>query len=119
MTSVQLTKDLECFIGDAVRAGRYSNAGEVISDALIRLRNAIDTNVEAPDESAVSSGAGKKLTRQGLHQHLVKIGLLGPPPDTDPAAGNLLNLIDGEDEIIDEVVIRERLIEWLTSFLGK
>jgi putative addiction module CopG family antidote len=119
MTSVQLTEDLECFIGDAVRSGRYSDEGEVISDALVRLRNAIDTNIETPDESAVSSGPGKKLTKQGLQQHLVKIGLLDTAPGTDSGAGNSLNLIDDEGEIIDEVVIRERLIEWLTGFLGK
>ena len=117
MTSVQLTKDLELFIGDAVRSGRYSDAGEVVSDALIRLRNLIDSNLDASDDSSMPSGPGKKLTKQGFHRHLVKIGLLDPPPGTHP--DNSLNLIDDEGEIVDEVVIRERLIEWLTGFLGK
>jgi putative addiction module CopG family antidote len=119
MTSVHLTQDLEHFIRDAVRCGRYSNEGEVISDALIRLRNATDTSVNLSDDSGERSGPGKKLTKQGLHRHLVNIGLLGPPPDEGSGADNTLNLIDDEGEIIDEVVIRERLIEWLTGFLEK
>ena len=80
-----LSEDLMSFIRDAVRTGRYPDEGAVISDALIRLRNAIDANVDVPDESGVSSGPGKKLTKQGLHRHLVNIGLLDPPPGTDSA----------------------------------
>ena len=34
-------------------------------------------------DSGESSGAGKKLTKQGFHRHLVKIGLLDQPPETD------------------------------------
>jgi Arc/MetJ-type ribon-helix-helix transcriptional regulator len=114
-----LSEDLMSFIRDAVRTGRYPDEGAVISDALIRLRNAIDINAHASDESGVPSGPGKKLTKQGFHRHLVNIGLLDPPPEADSGAGNSLDLIDDEGEIVDEVVIRERLIEWLTGFLGQ
>jgi putative addiction module CopG family antidote len=119
MTSVHLTEDLESFIRDAVQCGRYSNEREVISDALVRLRNAIDTNLEVSDDSNLPSGPGKKLTKQGFQRHLVKIGLLDAPPGTEAGAGDSPNLIDDEGEIVDEVVIRERLIEWLTGFLEK
>ena len=117
MMSVHLGEDLECFIRDAVRTGRYANEHDVMSDALVRLRNAINKGVDASDKNAEPSGPGKKLTKQEFHRHLVKIGLLDQPPETD--AGNSQDLIDDEGEIVDEMVIRERLIEWLTGFLEK
>jgi putative addiction module CopG family antidote len=119
MTSVQLTEDLEHFIRESVRSGRYASESSVISDALIRLRNATDTNPDSLDEPTASSGSGKKLTKQHLHRHLVKIGLLDPPGGIQADAKKSLDLIDDEGEIVDEVVIRERLIEWLTGFLEK
>ena len=42
MISVHLTEDLEFFIRDAVLTGRYANEDDVISDALVRLRNTIN-----------------------------------------------------------------------------
>jgi Arc/MetJ-type ribon-helix-helix transcriptional regulator len=119
MTPVHLSEDLESFIRDAVRGGLYPSKDAVISDALVRLRNATDTNVSSSDESGMTSGPGKKLTKQGFQRHLVKIGLLDPPPETDSGAGNSLDLVDEEGEIVNEVIIRERLIEWLTGFLEK
>ena len=62
---------------------------------------------------------GKKLTKQEFHRHLVKIGLLDRPPESNAGGDNSHELIDGEGDIVDEVVIRERLIEWLTGFLEK
>ena len=114
-----LSEDLVCFIRDAVRSGRYPTEDAVISDALIRLRNAIDTNVDVSDVNGGSAGPGKKLTKQGFQRHLVKIGLLDPPEKTDADVSKSADLIDEEGEIVDEVVIRERLIEWLTGFLEK
>src|ERR1017187_1639967 len=108
MMSVHLGEDLECFIRDAVRTGRYASEDDVMSDALVRLRNAINKGVDTPDKDADPSGPGKKLTKQEFHRHLVKIGLLDRPPETD--AGNSHDLIDDEGEIVDEMVIRERLI---------
>jgi putative addiction module CopG family antidote len=119
MMSVHLGEDLECFIRDAVRTGRYASEDDVMADALVRLRNAINKRVDAPDKDADPSGPGKKLTKQEFHRHLVKIGLLDRPPETEANAGDSRDLIDEEGEIVDEVVIRERLIEWLTGFLEK
>jgi putative addiction module CopG family antidote len=121
MMSVHLGEDLECFIRDAVRTGRYASEDDVMSDALVRLRQALNVGVDAPDKSGESSGPGKKLTKQAFQRHLVKIGLLDRPPETetDADAGNSYDLIDEEGEIVDEAMIRERLIEWLTGFLEK
>lgn len=69
------------------------------------------------DRSGESSGAGRKLTKQEFQRHLVKIGLLDQPPEIAGKAGSPGELIDDAGEIVDEVVIRERLIEWLTGFL--
>ena len=74
-----LSEDLVCFIRDAVRSGRYPSEDAVISDALVRLRNSIDTNVDASDEKRRACGSRKKLTKQEFQRHLVKIGLLDPP----------------------------------------
>src|SRR2546423_891402 len=120
MISVHLTEDLERFIHDTVRGGLYSNEGAVISDALIQLRKSTNTDVDpSSDESSLPTGPGKKLTKQGFQRHLVKIGLLDPLPETDASTGCSLELNDDEGDIVDEVVIRERLIEWLTGFLEK
>jgi Arc/MetJ-type ribon-helix-helix transcriptional regulator len=119
MTSVQLGQDLEYFIHEAVRAGLYSDEGAVIADAIRRLRNTINKGMEVPRESSSSAGPGKKLTKQSFHRHLVNIGLLDPPPETNGGADASQDLIDDEGDIVDEVVIRERLIEWLTGFLEK
>jgi putative addiction module CopG family antidote len=117
MISVQLTEDLESFIRDSVRTGRYANPDAVISDALSRLRLMIDTGADPCDEGAESSGPAKRLTKQEFQRHLVEIGLLDQPPKIDRNAGSSHELIDDEGEIVDEVIIRERLIEWLTGFL--
>src|SRR5262245_43643209 len=107
MTSVQLSEDLERFVREAIRSGRYSNEGAVISDAVRLLRNAIDTDIKVPRESSSPTGPGKKLTKQGFHRHLVNIGLLDPPPETDDSTVSTCDLIEDEGDIVDEVVIRE------------
>jgi Arc/MetJ-type ribon-helix-helix transcriptional regulator len=117
MTPIHLSEDLESFIRDAVRSGAYRSEDAVISDALVRLRSAMNLNIGASDETGLPSGTGKKLTKQGFQRHLVKIGLLDPPPETDSGADRSLDLIDDEGEVVDEMIIRERLIEWLTGFL--
>ena len=117
MISLQLNKDLESFIQDAINTGSYATENDVVSDALMRLRDALNTSIRAYDEPTElsASGPGKKLTKQLFHRHLVNIGLLDQPAQA--GAGNSEGLIDDQGEIVDEVVIRERLIEWLTGFL--
>jgi putative addiction module CopG family antidote len=119
MMTVRLTENLERFIRDAVKTGRYANEDDVISDALVRLKRATDAGVDTIDQRADPDAPAKKLTKQEFHRHLVKIGLLDQAPETSAGASGPEELVDGEGEVVDEVVIRERLIEWLTGFLEK
>ena len=118
MKTIHLTEDLASFLSEAVHSGRYASEDSVIEDALIRLRQAIDPSDPNSDQSAGPWQPAKQLTKQEFQRHLVEIGLLDPP---GPATGESDNpdpsLIDDEEEIVSEVVIRERLIEWLTGFL--
>ena len=118
MTTVKLSEDLERFIRDAVHSGRYASADSVIREALIRLRSATDTGADASETGAELTGSGRLLTKGEFQRHLVKIGLLDQPgrPASDSDEPDQ-SLIDNEGEIVSEVVIRERLIEWLTGFL--
>jgi Arc/MetJ-type ribon-helix-helix transcriptional regulator len=118
MKTIHLTEDLTRFLDEAVRTGRYASEDSVISDALIRLQQAIGLSDNHSEPIAASGQPAKQLTKQVFQRHLVEIGLLAPP---EPASGEPdkpdPSLIDDEGEIVSEVVIRERLIEWLTGFL--
>jgi putative addiction module CopG family antidote len=57
--AVQLSENLESFVRDAVSTGRYASADDVISDALNRLRQAIDSDVVPSGQRAETSGPGK------------------------------------------------------------
>ncbi len=118
MTTINLAEDLERFIRDAVNTGRYASADSVISDALIRLRKATDTGVDGSASGAEIGNSGRLLTKGEFQRHLVGIGLLDHPgrPAGDSDDPDQL-LIDNEGEIVSEMVIRERLIEWLAGFL--
>jgi putative addiction module CopG family antidote len=114
---IQLTKDLERFVRDAVSTGRYTSEDEVVHDAIRKLQQTLD---EGPESSLQDPGPGqsaKRLTKQGLHRHLVEIGLIDKPLATSAASGESDELIDEEGEIVSEALIRERLIEWLIGFL--
>ncbi len=118
MTTVNLSEDLESFIRDAVSSGRYASADSVISEALDKLRNTMGPIATSSAPGEESSGSGKQLTKQEFQRHLVNIGLLDQPDQADNAADDPDRvLIDNEGEVLSEMVIRERLIEWLASFL--
>jgi Arc/MetJ-type ribon-helix-helix transcriptional regulator len=118
MKTIYLTDDLESFLHEAVHTGRYANEDSVISDALIRLRGAINLGDKKTAESAESIQPAKQLTKQRFQRHLVEIGLLDHAhPASDTLDNSDPSLIDHEGEVVSEVVIRERLIEWLAGFL--
>jgi putative addiction module CopG family antidote len=111
--TIHLSKDLEQFVHDAVRAGHYAREDDVIRDALNRLRQAM------PKDAAMSRKKAKRakpapqtkkpLTRDEFDQHLLAIGLLSQLPDT------AADFDDPDDEPIEikgeplsETVIRER-----------
>jgi putative addiction module CopG family antidote len=116
--TIHLTEELQRFIRDAVSTGRYAREDDVVRDALIRLQQAMDESAETTDQGHQTGQQGKRLTKREFHRHLVRIGLMDQLPDTNAASDDPdPELIDNEGEIVSEVVIRERLIEWLVGFL--
>jgi Arc/MetJ-type ribon-helix-helix transcriptional regulator len=112
--TVQLSKDLEQIIHDAVRAGFYAHEDDVIRDALTRLQQAMPKNTKtlakkAKSTKGVSQKLKKPLTEAEFNQHLLNIGLMSQLPDTDA------DYDDPDDdpitikgEPLSETVIRER-----------
>ena len=111
--TIHLSKDLEQFVQEAVRAGHYAGEDDVIRDALNRLRQsmpedaALSSNKATPAKSAPPEK--KPLTRAEFDQHLLAIGFLSELPDT------AADFDDPDDEPIEikgeplsETVIRER-----------
>jgi Arc/MetJ-type ribon-helix-helix transcriptional regulator len=118
MKTIHLDEDLQCFVSEAVQSGRYASEDSVISDALIRLRQAISPDDRNSLQSAGPCQPGKQLTKQEFQRHLVEIGLLDLPGSSGAEFDNVdPSRIEDEEEILSEVLIRERLIEWLAGFL--
>ena len=116
--TIHVPQDLARLIEEARRTGPYDSELDVIRDALIRLRQTMEVAAPTTDRIDEPVLQEKSLTKQTLLRHLAEIGLVNHSPDAhsnrDVADAPL---IDDQDEIISEVVIRERLIEWLTRFL--
>ena len=116
--TIHLPEDLARFIHDAVGTGRYSREDEVIRDAVARLKQSIEAEGNDPvDCPRESSRHVKSLTKQEFQRHLVEIGVLDQPDAQEPAAQAKDEIVEGEDEILSDRVIRERLIEWLAGFI--
>jgi Arc/MetJ-type ribon-helix-helix transcriptional regulator len=111
--TIHLSKDLERFIHDAVRAGLYPSEADVISDALIRLKETMPKATGTPAKKAKSARPApqkkKPLTPDELNQRLLASGLVTQLPD--PAED-----IDDDDdppivirgEPLSETIVRER-----------
>lgn len=111
--TINLTKDLERFVRDAVRDGRYAREEDVIRDALTRLRQA------TPEDTATSGKSinrGKPaqpqknpLTKDEFHRHLVELGLMSQLPDIDADFDDPDDQpVSIEGEPLSDTVIRER-----------
>jgi len=117
--TIDLPEELTRFVHDVVRSGRYAREDDVISDALRRLQQALQDVDKTAQEGAEGAGGPKPLTKQEFHRHLVEIGVINQVSQDAPTPSEPTDdLIDGEGEILSERVIRERLIEWLTQFIG-
>src|SRR5207253_10693901 len=82
--TLHLSKDLERFVHDAVRAGLYTSEDDMIRDALTRLRQAMpgETPPAKKAKRAKPAQAKKKpLTRDELNQRLMAAGLITSLPD--------------------------------------
>jgi putative addiction module CopG family antidote len=118
--TVHVTDDLKQFVLEAVRSGRYASEDDVVHDALYRLRQILAPATGTPDSEAEVARAVKPLTKQEFQRHLVNIGVLDELPSSSVGRENAdVELVDLEGEVLSELIIRERLIEWLTGFLGK
>jgi putative addiction module CopG family antidote len=115
--TVHLTEDLERFVRDVVSTGRYATEDDVVHDALERLRQTLPECSGSSQQSLQQGQPAKRLTRQEFQRHLAEIGLIDEPGGTSVASGKSDDLRDEAGEIVSEVVIRERLIEWLVGFL--
>jgi Arc/MetJ-type ribon-helix-helix transcriptional regulator len=111
--TIHLSKELEQFVHDAVRAGHYAREDDVIRDALTRLKQAMPEATQPPAKRArrtkpTGQPVKKPLTIEELHQQMAARGLITLPdtaadfddPDDEPIA------IEGEP--LSETVIRER-----------
>ena len=116
--TIHLSKDLEQFVHDAVRAGLYAREDDVIRDALTRLQQAMPEAVLPPAKSTKRAKAKatapvpkKPMTEEAFHRHLMEIGLISQLPnpaedidDDDPDDEPIV--IEGEP--LSETIIRER-----------
>jgi len=111
--TIQLSKDLEQFVRNAVRAGRYATEDDVVNDALTRLRHTMPDDVGKSGRRAKRGKPAqpqkKVLTEAELQQHMLEIGLISQLPDTDA------DFDDPDDqpitikgEPLSETIIRER-----------
>jgi putative addiction module CopG family antidote len=111
--TIDLPKDLERFVHNVVRAGRYAREDDVIRDALTRLRQAMPEDAAMSGKKArrAKPGQAKKtpLTEAEFDQHLLALGLMSQLPDTDADFDDPDDqLIEIKGEPLSETVIRER-----------
>ena len=104
--TIHLSKELERFVHDAVRSGRYAHEDDVVRDALIRLKQAMPEGTPSSGESVQPK---QPLTEADVLQHMLDIGFITQRPDTaadfdDPDDRPIT--IPGEP--LSETVIRER-----------
>jgi Arc/MetJ-type ribon-helix-helix transcriptional regulator len=108
-----LSKDLEQFVHDAVRAGLYAGEDDVIRDALTRLQRSMPAGKRMPGKTAKSSKPAlpkkQPRTEAEVLQHMLDIGLITQLPDTNADFDDPDDQpITIEGEPLSETVIRER-----------
>jgi putative addiction module CopG family antidote len=110
--TIHLSKDLERFVHDAVRAGRYASEDDVVNDALARLRQAMPDDIAMPDQPTKSNASPqheKSLTKEEFQRHLIEIGLMtSVPTPADPTSRPIFQPVTIEGEPLSETIIRER-----------
>jgi putative addiction module CopG family antidote len=110
--TISLPKDLEQFVDDAVRTGRYARKADVVRDALTRLKDAMPEEAVTPARRtgrAKPAQPKKPRSKEAFHRRLIAMGLMSQLPDTaadfeDPDD----QPIDIQGEPLSETVIRER-----------
>jgi Arc/MetJ-type ribon-helix-helix transcriptional regulator len=84
--TINLPKDLEQFVHEAVRDGFYAREDDVTRDALTRLRQDMSATASPAKRSAkrirtVPSQVKKPLSIEEIHQQMLASGLLAALPD--------------------------------------
>ena len=112
--TIDLSKDLEKIVHDAVRTGLYAREDDVIRDALMRLKQSLPQAAQTSGKGAKRTKAAPQkpkqpITEEGFLKHLVEIGLMTQLPDKaadfdDPDD----QLIEIKGEPLSETIIRER-----------
>ena len=109
--TIHLTKDLEQFVQDAVRSGRYAREDDVVRDALTRLRQATPEGMPG-SETKRTEPTKPPITPDELNRRLIAAGLVTQLPepsqdlDDDDEEDDLPIVIEGEP--LSETIIRER-----------
>jgi Arc/MetJ-type ribon-helix-helix transcriptional regulator len=111
--TIRLSKDLEQFVHDAVRAGLYADEDDVIRSALTRLRQSIPsaTNARARNSKATQQvkPQGEPVTPDELIRRLLASGLVIKLPDPAEDIDDADDLpIEIHGEPLSETIIRER-----------
>jgi Arc/MetJ-type ribon-helix-helix transcriptional regulator len=114
--TIQLSKDLEQIVHDAVRSGLYAREDDVIRAALTRLRNEMPKQKTAATRTTkrvktASPPAKKPLSIEEIHQQMLASGLLTSLPDPaldtdDDDPDDQPILIKGEP--LSKTILRER-----------
>jgi Arc/MetJ-type ribon-helix-helix transcriptional regulator len=110
--TIELSKDLERIVREAVGTGLYATEADVIRDALVRLNQTMskETEPSAMKAKRVKSTRQKKvLTIDEVHQRMMASGLISQLPNTaadfdDPDD----EPVTIEGELLSETIIRER-----------
>jgi putative addiction module CopG family antidote len=106
--TIHLSKDLEQFVHDAVRAGRYASEDDVIHDALSRLKQS--TPEDAQTLASPTGLTEAESANQDVQRKLFNAGLLTEikPPlrDFTPYLDRKPVPIEGEP--LSETIIHER-----------
>ena len=109
--TITLSKELERFVHNAVRAGRYATEEDVIRDALLLLRKGLATDVDPPGRRRKPDDAEaiEPLTLEELNRRMIASGLIvqlpDPAEDVDDA-DDAPEVINGEP--LSVTIIRER-----------
>jgi Arc/MetJ-type ribon-helix-helix transcriptional regulator len=110
--TIELSKDLEQIVNDAVLSGQYAGQQDVIRDALTRLRQTIPAPATKPARKARSSRqtAPKQapLSPDELNQQLLAAGLILQLPDPAQDIDDDEPPVEIMGEPLSETIIRER-----------
>src|SRR5258708_5494377 len=105
--TIHLSKELEQFVHDAVRAGHYAREDDVIHDALTRLKQTLPAPTQPKPQPQpkrtrrarpATQEVKKPLTIEELHQQMMARGLITrlPNPDEDIDDDDVPIVIEGE-----------------------